>query len=216
MIALIIIGLIWLVPIGLQIPWALYYKLDEFSMYINGNQPAKVLACYLEFTDVRFERGFFLGVVFLTYYLVPLVVITVFYTLIGMKVWKRNVAGIRGSKAERNIQRSKVKIVRMLVTVAIVFALLWLPLFSLRMCVYFGKPFTTPQREVVSHIVMPIAQWLGSANSCVNPFIYCFFSEQFRKGIIEILKCASSCCSGRPLGRTNQRHQSVTTTNTVL
>ncbi len=70
-----------------------------------------ILACYLQFTDRRFERGFFLGVVFLMYYLVPLLVITIFYTMIGIKVWKRNVAGIRGSKTERNIQKSKVEIV---------------------------------------------------------------------------------------------------------
>ena len=46
--------------------------------------------------------------------------------MIGMRVWRRTVAGIKGSKAERNINRAKIKVVRMLIVVAVVFALFWM------------------------------------------------------------------------------------------
>ncbi len=36
---------------------------------------------------------------------------------------------------------------------------------------------------------MPVAQWLGSANSCVNPIIYCLFSKKFRQGFTVIVHC---------------------------
>ena len=107
--------------------------------------------------------------------------------MIGIRVWKRNVSGIRGTRAERNIQRSKIKIVRMLAVVFVVFAFFWLPLYSLNLHLIISKP-SLAEKKIIAYIIMPIAQWLGSANSCVNPFIYCYFSESFRKSIIAILK----------------------------
>ncbi len=129
---------------------------------------------------------------FLTCYLVPLCFILTCYSLIGIKVWQRSVGGIRGSRTERNIQKAKVRVVRMLVVVAMFFMLSWLPLYSIRMRILFGPKMTENEREVV-RVIIPIAQWLGSANSCINPFIYCYFSVQFRKGILALLK-SKSCC----------------------
>jgi hypothetical protein len=130
-----------------------------------------------------------LGVVFLTCYLMPLCFITIFYSLIGIKVWRRGVKGIRGSKAEKNIQRSKIRIVRMLITVAVVFALSWMPLYTLKVFLVYGKPSSKEARKFLGNYVIPWAQWLGSATSAVNPFIYCYFSEQFRKYILELIQC---------------------------
>ena len=112
---------------------------------------------------------------FLTCYLIPLCFLALFYSLIGLRVWSRSVAGIRGSKAERNINRSKIRIVRMLVTVTVFFACSWLPLYCVRMRILFGPPLAGQARSVTKKIVIPMAQWLGSANSCMNPFIYCYF-----------------------------------------
>lgn len=188
--ALIIIGAIWLVPMGIQLPWALYYGLSTYYK-------KTVTICHLNFNSTNTEKGFFFGVVFLTCYIIPLLFISVFYSMIGLRVWRRNVSGIRGSKAERNIQRSKIRIVRMLVTVAMVFALLWLPLYSLRMRHYFGRQLKGDERVLVMRVLFPLAQWFSSANSCVNPFIYCYFSEQFRKYTFELVKEItgnSKCC----------------------
>ena len=124
--------------------------------------------------------------VFLTFYVVPLAFICFCYSLIGAKVCRRRVAGIRGSKTERNIQRAKIRIVRMLVVVAVVFMCSWLPLYSLKMRLIFATDMDPHEKWVIS-LVWPVAQWMGSANSCVNPFVYCYFSEQFRREIIAVL-----------------------------
>ncbi|ELU14980.1 hypothetical protein CAPTEDRAFT_33495, partial [Capitella teleta] len=186
--ALFIIAFIWLVPMGIQIPWAFFSHLQDFYR-------GTVTLCVQSFPSQTLEKGFFFGVVFLTCYCIPLLFISVFYSMIGLRVWRRNVAGIRGSRAERNIQRSKIRIVRMLVTVAMVFALLWLPLYSLRMRHYFGREIKGQYRVYLIRVISPLAQWFSSANSCVNPFIYCYFSEQFRKYIFELLtELRSKCC----------------------
>ena len=97
----------WFVPMCVQLPWALYYHYEEFHF---ANSQETMLICYPKFTSPEFESGFFLGVVFLTCYLAPLGFLSVCYSMIGLKVWKRNVSGIRGSQTERNIQRSKKSI----------------------------------------------------------------------------------------------------------
>ena len=175
---------IWLIPAFVQTPWAIYYS---YISYLSPKYDTKVRVCYPNFDTIAIERGYFLGVMFLMCYLLPLCFILICYSLIGIKVMRRNVAGIRGSRTERNIQKSKVRVVSMLVVVAVFFTLSWLPLYSIRMRILFGSPLEESERSVLK-ILAPIAQWLGAANSCVNPFIYCYFSVQFRKGIIALLK----------------------------
>jgi hypothetical protein len=75
----------------------------------------------------------------------------------------------------------------MLAAAAAMFALSWLPLYVIRMYLLFGPSLVGRSRYIVFRYVWPIAQWIGSANSCANPFIYCYFSEQFRHGIVGML-----------------------------
>ena len=156
--------------------------------------------CYRAFPSQAIEKGFFLSVMFLTCYLIPLCFICVCYSMIGFKVWQRNVTGLRGSQAERNIQRCKIRIVRMLLTVAVVFASFWIPLYAINMRIYFGAPI---QNKSMLTIVMPLFQWLGSVTSAVNPFIYCYFSVQFRKYIFELLP--EMCCKVKDKKRLDKK-----------
>ena len=153
------------------------------------------VTCMPIWKDPAMERGYILGVVFLSCYLIPLVFIAIFYLLIGIRVWKRRVLGIRGTRTERNINRSKIRIVRMLLAVFVIFALSWLPLYSLRMRAMFGSKPGSQEKVVLRRYITPLAQWLGAANSCVNPFIYCYFSANFRKSIIAVMR--SRTCCGR-------------------
>ena len=73
----------------------------------------------------------------------------------------------------------------MLVIVCVIFALSWLPLYTLRLRLLFADAGSISQTELngLKRYGLPVAQWLGAANSCVNPFIYCYFSPAFRRGI---------------------------------
>ena len=205
--AFMIIAILWLVPMVIMIPWLLTQTLRVYS-----DGPLTMTVCQPVWDPKRPElrKGFFLGAVFLTCYLIPLLVIIVFYSLIGLKVWKRNVSGIRGSQAEKNIQRHKIRIVRMLLVVAALFALSWIPLYIIRLRTIFGPPTDVQTRRLLRNYIIPVAQWMGSANSCVNPFIYCYFSEQFRKYIKELLR-GIICFKPQALGcMSNRRPKGVT------
>ncbi|ELT93272.1 hypothetical protein CAPTEDRAFT_130761 [Capitella teleta] len=155
-------------------------------------QGQKYVACTTFWQNAETERAYMMGV-FLTCYLIPLLFIATFYLLIGIRVWKRKVRGMRGTRAQRNIHKSKIRIVRMLVVVFVIFALFWLPLYSINLRIEFGSTISKPEKRLLMRYLMPFAQWLGAANSCVNPFVYCYYSNSFRRSIMNLLR-ARTCC----------------------
>ena len=186
--ACIMIAIIWLVPMCIFIPWLVVYVEKVFIV-----QGFPYVQCTAEWSSMDIRKMYILGAVFLTCYLIPLLFIAVFYLLIGIKVWKRNVRGIRGSRAERNINRSKIRILRMLIVVFVMFALSWLPLYAIELRILFGTPPLLSEKILLKNYLLPIAQWLGASNSCVNPFIYCYFSTNFRGSIVQIFR-SRTCC----------------------
>lgn len=94
-----------------------------------------------------------------------------------------------GSAAAANIRRSKTRLLRMLVVVVALFAASWLPLYAVQLRMMFAPVggFSDVEKNVLRMYVGPVAQWLGAANSCLNPFVYCYFNCGFRTGIAEQL-----------------------------
>ena len=179
--AVVIIVCIWAVPAVLFLPWTQVYS---ERVYLVGRFP--YLICSAEWTRPVYREVFVIGVVFVMCYMVPLVVIAGFYAMIGCRVWRRSVRGLRASRARLNIRRSKVKVLRMLFAVFAVFAVSWLPLYAVELRdLYRGR--RTSERHLLNAL-RPVAQWLGAANSCVNPFIYCYYSDNFRRGTTRVLQ----------------------------
>jgi len=90
----------------------------------------------------------------------------------------------------------------MLVIVFVMFSLTWLPLYVVRLRLLFSTPdqMTTSERTILKKYVLPVAQWLGAANSAVNPFIYCYYSASFRSAIRQMLCRASQTRDVRAAG----------------
>ena len=100
-----------------------------------------------------------------------------------------------------------VKIIKMLAVVVINFCICWLPLFTIFNIIKFSPNYlafeyntTTSGGEEgqdddeftrVILFLVPFAQLLGSANSCVNPWIYCFYSKRYRRGFKRVFLCRS-------------------------
>ena len=199
-----IIVFIWLKACAIMAPWVVYYEQDdEFS---TASQT--IYICTQTWPSKDHERGYFLGVIFLTCYTIPLVLISVCYTLISCRVWNRNAPGIANNS--QVIYRSKMKVVKMLVVVVVLFAFSWLPLYAVFTRRYFGQPMDNNSLEsyIVYQIVVPICQWLGASNSCVNPIIYCFFSNKFRRGFKALVTCCDKS-NANYWNRNNSAYRSV-------
>ena len=175
---------IWIAAFVILIPWAVYYKLTVWQPS-RGNA---IILCYQDWPKEEYQKNYFLGAIFLCCYSVPLVLIVVCYSLIGFRVWKRKVPGAKNSSLDI-VHKSKVNAVKMLAVVVVMFAFSWLPLYALRLKTLFGTPSSKDVETVLLNIVNPIAQWLGSSNSGMNPIIYLFFSKRYRRGFQESINC---------------------------
>lgn len=201
MIARLIIVLIWLFSMGIMSPWAIYFKVTYHK------SARQTIPMCLEVwsrdiaADKSRQKGYFLGAIFLCCYTLPLLSIVICYTLIAIRVWRRNAPGV--ANTSEVILKSKVKVLKMLSCVVVLFAFSWLPLYATKIRILFGGSLSTTAEKLLIQTIIPISQWLGSSNSCINPIVYCFFSKKFRRGFKELtLRCCSSSSAGRiPLSR---------------
>lgn len=181
----VIIFFIWATALGIMTPWFVYYQCVP---YATSKQVLYV--CYEDWPSSSLRRAYHMGVIFVCCYSVPLIMITFCYALIVLKVSRRHELGARNSST-RLIQQSKVKVIKMLVVVCALFAFSWMPLYSISFWRNVQQEFNTDTEQFVSETVIPVAQWFGCSNCCMNPIIYCFFSKKFRAGFREIMACCS-------------------------
>ena len=177
---------IWIAAFAVLVPWAVYYKLTIWQPP-TGNP---MTLCFEDWPQDGDEKHYFLGAIFLCCYSVPLVLIVACYFLIGLRVWKRRAPGAKNPSLEI-VHKSKVNAVKMLAVVVVLFAFSWLPLYALRLKTLFGAPSSKEIQTILQDIVNPIAQWLGSSNSGMNPIIYFFFSKRYRRGFKETIHCCN-------------------------
>lgn len=123
-------------------------------------------------------RDYTIALFFLLYAL-PLTVIASLYTVIMLKLWRRRAPGQELTSNQEHKDKTNRKVLKMLVTVVIVFTLSWLPLY-VRMFVMFAES----DRYIcgLPYDMDFLTLYLGHANSAVNPYIYVIFNENYRRG----------------------------------
>ncbi|KRT84258.1 G protein-coupled receptor, partial [Oryctes borbonicus] len=186
--ARIMIMFIWFIALTTTIPWAIF-----FDLVVIFSDAPDVQLCVEVWPEALNGALYFLIANMVFCYILPMILITMCYVLIWIKVWKRNIpTDTKDGQMERMQQKSKVKVVKMLVAVVILFVLSWLPLYVIFARIKFGGEIE-PWEEEILPIATPIAQWLGASNSCINPILYAFFNKKFRRGFMGIIK-SRKCC----------------------
>lgn len=128
---------IWVIALGSTIPWALFFELVPVRIYPKSPD---VMLC-LEIWPPGLDGAlYFLLANLIACYILPMLLITLCYVLIWVKVWKRSIPGdSKDAQMDRMQQKSKIKVVKMLIAVVILFVLSWLPLYLIFARIKFGK-----------------------------------------------------------------------------
>ncbi|CAL4107392.1 unnamed protein product, partial [Meganyctiphanes norvegica] len=152
----------------------LYLPVKEFGSMvdIHRNLPIKKLC---EFD--KYHIGFIT-----TMYFIPLIVICVLYMLILFRLWYG--VNLGGSRSAESV-RGKKRVTRMVVIVVVSFMICWLPIQIVLLLKSFQLyPMTTPNVfiQIASHV-------LAYTNSCINPILYAFLSDPFRKAFRKVISC---------------------------
>ncbi|XP_062036422.1 somatostatin receptor type 5 [Lepus europaeus] len=159
---------VWAFSLLMSLPLPLFAEVQEGWGTCNLSWPEPVGlwgAAFIAYTSVL---GFF-G---------PLLVICLCYLLIVVKV---KASGVRVGCPRR--RRSERRLTRMVVVVVLVFVGCWLPFFLLNIV---NLAVTLPEGPASAGLYFSVVV-LSYANSCANPVLYGFLSDNFRQSFRKVL-----------------------------
>ena len=193
---------IWVLS-GLSMsPYLYYYK----SLLLqDGNYHCSVswepLAHSWEASRIYFSF------LFIALYLIPLLIIAFFYSVVSFKLWIRRIPGNPSAANLRHAELSKRRTIKMLIVIVIVFSLCWLPAHLMHLFIYFDEE----TYYKIPSLWQTIAFGVSQGNSSINPYLYIALNRNFRRAYMDVLR---SCFS--PAKNLVRSRGSNTTSNTTL
>ncbi|XP_066568677.1 neuropeptide FF receptor 1 like 2 [Amia ocellicauda] len=198
LVAVVTIVVIWVLAVAIMCPSAVMLMVgpvENHYMVHNGdyNHTYQLYSCYEAWPDKEM-RKVYTTVLFTHIYLAPLTLIVFMYGRIGAKLYTSSMpTSDRMGEGRAPISKKKVKVIKMLIVVALLFMLSWLPLWSLMLLTDYAK-LSDEQIGLLTGYIFPFAHWLAFSNSSVNPIIYGYFNENFKRGFQAAFRLP--CCSG--------------------
>ncbi|XP_061760988.1 somatostatin receptor type 5-like [Nerophis ophidion] len=171
-VAKVVNGTVWALSFLVVLPVVVFANVQKAGGTCNivWPQPANIWrAAFIVYTS---SVGF----------LCPLLIICFCYLLIVFKV-RSSAKKVHAASAKR--RKSERKVTRMVVIVVAVFVFCWLPFYALNV-VNLLVALPSDYQGLYYFVVV-----LGYANSCANPFVYGFLSDNFKQGFRKAL-CRTS------------------------
>ncbi|XP_054724244.1 allatostatin-A receptor-like [Uloborus diversus] len=135
---------------------------------------------------------------FLSSYIVPLGLIFVLYMLMLKRLW----FGVTpGGRVSAESLRSKKRVTRMVVIVVVIFAVCWCPI-QIVLVLKSVHAYSLTTGKIILQITSHILAYM---NSCVNPILYAFLSDNFRKAFRKVVACRPK--RGSLPGKCNQENR---------
>ncbi|XP_060566310.1 pyrokinin-1 receptor-like [Ruditapes philippinarum] len=183
--------LIWTVSVFSALPYPIhtrtFYYLHDPS---TGEPILDSLVCnipliWTERMITVFQMSTFI------YFIVPMVVITLFYILIGVKLRESALSAPRSPQyGKATAARARRAILKMLVAVVVAFFLCWAPFHAQRLMTLYIKTWTKQLIEVQSYLFY-VSGVLYFFSCTVNPILYNLLSRKFRRAFKRTL---CRCC----------------------
>lgn len=167
-VAKVLSSMMWVVSFLVVLPVTIYSNVqkDPDTCNVIWPEPNKLWSiAFILYTAIL---GFF-G---------PLVVISLCYLLIVIKVRS---AGVRAGRTKR--RKSERKVTRMVVVIVLVFVICWLPFFTTN-TVNLIHPIPGNETTMTVYFFLVILTYV---NSCANPILYGFLSENFKQSFQKVL-----------------------------
>ena len=193
----ILSAIIWVLSIVLMIPYVFLFQVEYIAA--EGTYYCLQVWSWEDPNDPTYEETYrvlktFHIVCFITLYALPLCVAVTNYSLICRKLWLRQIPGNVSDSNRANAEKSKRRVVRLLVIVCVVFALCWFPIY-VNHYFWYVRPDQLHLLPVEAQFVFT---WIAHANSAINPCLYVLLNSEFRRKIFAILVCHSEVAP-RPL-----------------
>ncbi|XP_033239500.1 allatostatin-A receptor [Drosophila pseudoobscura] len=172
----------WITIVTTAIPVALSHSVRIYQYRGNAGTACVFSTEEEVWSLVGFQVSFFLSS-----YVAPLTLICFLYMGMLARLWK----SAPGCKPSAESRKGKRRVTRMVVVVVLAFAICWLPIhviLVLKALNLYGGSHLSVIIQIISHVV-------AYTNSCINPILYAFLSDNFRKAFRKVVWC----CSPPPL-----------------
>ncbi|XP_029109551.1 galanin receptor type 1-like isoform X2 [Scleropages formosus] len=163
------IAVIWLLSLVFAVPVAQHQRLTKHRDAPNSS------FCWEEWPE-RVSRHTYKVTILVIGYLLPLLLITCCYAKVVYHLHKKI------KNMSKKSERSKKKTAQTVLLLVAAFLMCWLPHHVVVMWVEFG---TFPLTDG-SFVLRIVSHCLVYGNSCVNPILYAFLSENFRKACQQV------------------------------
>ncbi|KAI5087839.1 tachykinin receptor 3-like, partial [Silurus meridionalis] len=165
----VVIVCIWFLAVVLAFPLCFYSTIRTL--------PRRTI-CYVAWPRPAEDSLMYHTIVSVLVYMLPLVVMGIAYTIIGVTLWGSEIPGDSSDNYHGQL-RAKRKVVKMMIVVVVTFALCWLPYH-----VYFivtGLNKQLNKRKSIQQVYLSVL-WLAMSSTMYNPIIYCCLNNRFRAG----------------------------------
>ncbi|XP_002732145.1 neuropeptide FF receptor 2-like [Saccoglossus kowalevskii] len=173
----IIVAIIWILAIGYGLRKSIIIDMYEYTIQIT-NVTRTFCMVPLHY---HYLKPYFQVMDAIVMYILPLIIIVALYSVMISSLWF--------SKGPSNASnRNKKKAVKMLTLVVFLFALSWLPYYIYQLYFTF---YLTPSLDLIYYMELwwHISHNMYVCNSFVNPFLYAYFNENFRKEFFKMFPC---------------------------
>lgn len=209
--ACVLVLIFWAVSLVLVSPQLAIQRIEPLFDVRLRDEPRLVHVCAEYFPDQRLEVAY--GVFFyVVLYVGPLVAMFCAYGSIARRLWRSaeppGDAALNGGDRRRRWSERK-RTVRMLIVIVVLFDVSWFPFFTSQLFLQFsslriddGDPVEGDhyRHHHGLRVAMAFLHLLAYSNSCINPIIYCFLSENFRQHFRQTLYCQSAAVAAASRG----------------
>ncbi|XP_030562753.1 neuropeptide F receptor [Drosophila novamexicana] len=182
--AVAILAGIWILALTLASPLFIYKQLISMDMppvLQRLGVPHRISYCIEDWplSDGRFYYSIFSLCV---QYLVPILIVSVAYFGIYNKLKSRITVVTVQSSSQRKVERGRrmKRTNRLLISIAIIFGVSWLPLNFFNLYADLQHPSAVTQRMLVAYA---ICHMIGMSSACSNPLLYGWLNDNFRSNM---------------------------------
>ena len=161
-----IVVVVWLLAVSWNMPLFMYARYDPVNEF-----------CLFKWPTANFTQ-FHSPLSSTVYVGLPITVMVYLYSKLVYKLWFRHTT--TSTIAQQNKLRYFKKSARLVVTVSVVYSICWIP----NLVVYVFSSFSTQPLYSAVHTASIV---LVTLNSAINPVLYSWQSDRFRKHVIALL-----------------------------
>ena len=177
--------IVWLLAFSIMVPLLVVRRVDSIEV-----SPTEYVSFCNEKWATSESRQVYDIFLVMVMFAIPGCFVTASYWRIGCKLWSEGhelyktesqIGKIQGEK----VMLSRRKVARILVVLAILFAICWMPCHLLSLYL----DFVSTEEGMLGLTILPFTILIGHANSALNPILYCFMNKSFRRYVFKMMRC---------------------------